>query len=39
MFMQILQIADRSVLKLPPVPSLAEEDTLQVRLHQSLHNI
>uniref|UniRef100_A0A3B3DQX0 Centromere protein Q n=1 Tax=Oryzias melastigma TaxID=30732 RepID=A0A3B3DQX0_ORYME len=36
---QILQIADRSVLKLPPVPSLAEEDTLQVRLHQSLHNI
>ncbi|RVE74429.1 hypothetical protein OJAV_G00021730 [Oryzias javanicus] len=29
---QILQIADRSVLKLPPVPSLAEEDTLQSRL-------
>ncbi|KAF6725478.1 hypothetical protein FQA47_008319 [Oryzias melastigma] len=29
---QILQIADRSVLKLPPVPSLAEEDTFQSRL-------
>ncbi|XP_011488567.2 centromere protein Q isoform X3 [Oryzias latipes] len=31
---EILQIADRSVLKLPPVPSVTEEDALESRLRK-----